>query len=191
MLLNSLILAISSSIDSLGVGISYGIKNIKLSFRSKIILFIFPFIITYISVLFGNFIKNILPCNYTKFIGSSLIIFIGIYICYKSKIIKSQNIFNNPISSDLDSSNIIDCKESLFLTIALSLDSFCIGIGASIININIILFPLGVAFFQLFFIILGNILGKKINKFYSLPPNIYSMLSGFLLILIGFIKLFI
>ena len=32
MIINSLILAVSSSIDSLGLGITYGIKNTKISF---------------------------------------------------------------------------------------------------------------------------------------------------------------
>ena len=43
-------------------------------------------------------------------------------------------IIKNPISSDLDKSNTIDSKEALFLGLALSLDSYCIGIGFSMIN---------------------------------------------------------
>ena len=39
MLLNAFILAISSSIDSLGIGITYGIKNTKISYLGKLILF--------------------------------------------------------------------------------------------------------------------------------------------------------
>ena len=35
MLINSIILAISSSIDSLGIGITYGIKNTKISSKAK------------------------------------------------------------------------------------------------------------------------------------------------------------
>ena len=38
-MLNSFILAISSSIDSLGIGITYGIKNTKISLLGKIVLF--------------------------------------------------------------------------------------------------------------------------------------------------------
>ena len=47
---------------------------------------------------------------------SFFIEFLGITI----KIIK------NPISSDLNNSNVIEPKEALFLSLALSLDSFCI-----------------------------------------------------------------
>ena len=60
-MLNSLLLAISSSIDSLGIGITYGIKNTKISKLGKIILFIISLLITYISILFGNIIQYIFP----------------------------------------------------------------------------------------------------------------------------------
>ena len=68
-MLNSLLLAISSSIDSLGIGITYGIKNTKISKLGKIILFIISLLITYISILFGNIIQYIFPNALTNFLG--------------------------------------------------------------------------------------------------------------------------
>ena len=135
----------------------------------------------------------IFPAILTKFIGSLILILMGIYICFES--LKKQdnysNIFNNPISSDLDNSKIIDSKESIFLSVALSLDSFCIGICGSIIDINLAFFPLLVSIFQLFFLSIGTFFGFHINKFYNLPQNIWSIISGILLIFIGVFKLFI
>ena len=191
-MLNSILLAISSSIDSLGIGITYGIKNTKISLIGKIILFIISITITYLSIFLGNIIQNIFPSFLTKLIGSSILIFMGIYICLEA--LKNQdnnsNIFNNPISSDLDNSKTIDSKESIFLAIALSLDSFCIGICGSIIDINLILFPFLVSIFQLFFLSIGTFIGIHINKFYKLPQNIWSIISGILLIIIGIFKFF-
>ena len=191
-MLNSILLAISSSIDSLGIGITYGIKNTKISLIGKIILFIISITITYLSIFLGNIIQNIFPSFLTKLIGSSILIFMGIYICLEA--LKNQdnnsNIFNNPISSDLDNSKIIDSKESIVLAIALSLDSFCIGICGSIIDINLILFPFLVSIFQLFFLSIGTFIGIHINKFYKLPQNIWSIISGILLIIIGIFKFF-
>lgn len=192
-MLNSLILAISSSIDSLGIGITYGIKNTKISFIGKLILFIISIATTYFSIFFGNFIQMIFPAILTKLIGSFILILMGIYICFESfkKQDNYSNIFNNPISSDLDNSKIIDSKESIFLAVALSLDSFCIGICGSIIDINLTFFPLLVSIFQLFFLSIGTFFGIHINKFYKLPQNVWSIISGFLLISIGILKLFI
>ena len=98
-------------------------------------------------------------------------------------------IIKNPTSSDFDKSNVIDSKEALFLGLALSLDSFCIGIGFSMINTFSIIFPLLTSCFQLFFLSLGIYCGKKLYSFSKLPDNIWSTISGIFLIIIGFCKM--
>lgn len=190
-MLNSILLAISSSIDSLGIGITYGIKNTKISLIGKIILFIISITITYLSIFLGNFIQNIFPGFLTKLIGSSILIFMGIYICFEALKNKtnSSNVFNNPISSDFDNSKTIDSKESIFLAVALSLDSFCIGICGSLTDINLTLFPFLVSILQLAFISLGSYLGIHIRNFCKFPQNTWSIISGLLLIFIGFLKI--
>lgn len=193
MLLNSFILGISSSIDSLGIGITYGIRNTKISFIGKLILFSFSIIITYLSLFLGDFLKSFLPDFIESYIGSSILILIGLYICFqalRNKTNNNSNIFNNPISADFDNSNVIDSKEALFLAIALSLDSFCIGICGSIVNTNLIFFPFLVSGFQLTFLSLGNFIGRYIHRFSDLPENIWSVISGILLIGFGLLKIF-
>ena len=61
MLINSFILAISSSIDSLGIGITYGIKNTRISLLGKFFLFFISFFISILAIWFGNAIKTIFP----------------------------------------------------------------------------------------------------------------------------------
>ena len=189
-MLNSLLLAISSSIDSLGIGITYGIKKTKISKIGKIVLFVISLVVTYISILFGNTIQYILPKFFTNFIGCLILICMGIYICFQAlkKEKDSQNIFNNPISSDLNHSKVIEPKEALILAIALSLDSFCIGVCGAITDINLSFFPFLVSIFQLVFLNLGSYLGINIRNFCKLPQNTWSILSGILLIFIGFCK---
>lgn len=228
MLINALFLAISSSVDSLGIGVTYGVKNTKISYMGKVVLFFISFTTSILSIWFGNVIKNIFSDSFTNFIGSSILIFMGIFICFQA-LKKEKNFSNhcditdnfnfsdkhsnnndkdekiysffinflgitikiikNPVSSDFDYSNSIDSKEALFLSIALSLDGFCIGVGGSIIGMSSILFPLFIASFQLIFLSLGNFLGRKLNKLSHLPTNIWSIISGFLLIVIGIAKL--
>ena len=193
MLLNSFIFAVSSSIDSLGIGITYGIKNMKISFFSKFILFIISISITYFALFLGNLLSNVLSDFFTIIIGSGILIFMGAYIIYEALRTKRNdfNIFNNPISSDFNHSKTIDPKEAFFLAIALSLDSFGIGIGGSIGNINLVFFPIFVSIFQLFFLCTGFWLGKNINNLWRLPKNIWSIISGILLISIGILKFFV
>lgn len=111
-------------------------------------------------------------------IFSFFIRFLGITI----KIIK------NPNSSDLDKSNTIDSKEALFLGLALSLDSFCIGISFGIMTAYSILFPFFISLFQLLFLSLGNYLGRKLHGLSHLPDNVWSIISGILLIFIGVLR---
>lgn len=189
-MINSLLLALSSSIDSLGIGITYGIKNTKISRIGKIILFAISLITTYISIFFGNLIQYIFPKVFTNFLGCLILICMGIYICFQAlkKEKDSKNIFNSPISSDINHSKIIEPQESLILAIALSLDSFCIGICGAITDINLTLFPFLVSILQLIFLSLGSYLGIHIRNFCKLPQNVWSIISGILLIFIGFLK---
>lgn len=208
MLFNYFLLAFSVSIDSLGIGITYGLRKTKISFISKIILFAFSFIITSISIYFGKLLSVILPNSFANLIGVLLLIFMGLFIIYqthsKNKKIKEKKkytlffkslgitiqIMRDPISSDLNNSKLIDAKEAIYLALALSMDSICIALGGSILGINSILFPFLVSIFQLLFLSLGNKLGKKLFSIKNIPENIWSTFSGILLILIGIIKLF-
>ena len=215
MLINSIILALSSSIDSLGIGITYGLKNTRISGFAKIVLFTISFLISIVSVWCGDVIKNIFSYFVTKLIVNSILILMGIFVCfqalrkddlseaetapselitdYEEKIYSffidflgiTIKIIKNPTSSDLDDSNSIDAKEALFLGFALSLDCFCIGACGSVLGLNSFLFPLFISIFQLAFLSLGNILGKRLHHLNNLPNNIWSVISGTLLILIG------
>lgn len=218
MLLNIIILAFSSSIDSFGIGITYGLRKTNLTKPSKLILFIISIIITSISIFVGDKLTLIFTSNFTKLLGSLILIIMGIIIIFqilnyeekndKSIITKNKNnsdiciekkvyrffikflgitvqIIKDPISSDIDNSHNIDTKESIYLGIALSIDSFCIGIGSSILGFNSLLFPVLVASFQFIFLSIGKMLGEKVNKISKIPNNIWSLISGSLLIVIG------
>lgn len=180
MFVNTLLLAISSSIDSLGIGITYGLRKTKLSKLDKIILFIVSIIVTIFSGFIGLILKNFLSTNVCEFIGSAILLCMGIFIIIQTN--------DKELSFDLDSSNNIDYKEALLLGFALSLDSVCIGICGGTIGINIYFFSILVALLQYAFLSLGNYFGVTINKISTIPQNIWSKISGILLILIGLFK---
>lgn len=213
MLFNTFLLAFSASIDSLGVGITYGIKKTKISFVGIIILFSLSLFVTSLSIFFGNTLSNLFSTYFTTIIGGFLLCCIGIFIIYGAlnnkekkctkKISKHKeynffinflgitiNIIKNPINSDLDKSNVIDIKEAIFLGLALSLDSISIGLVGSVIGTNSFMFPILISLFQIFFLSVGKFLGNKISNISKLPNNIWSIISGIILIFIGIIKFF-
>lgn len=186
-MLSSLFLAISSSIDALGIGITYGIKNTKISFSVKFVLFILLFIAGTIAILIGDAIQDVFSTNFANLLSNFILIGIGVYICFKSakKDNKKANIFNDPISSDLNNSKSIDTKEAVLLAVALALDSFCLGICGAISDVDLKLFPFFVSLFHVLFLQFGICFGTKINKICKLPKNIWTLISGILLICIG------
>lgn len=217
MLINSLVLALSSSIDSLGIGITYGLKNTKISILAKLVLFVISFSISVLSVWFGDLIKSIFSDFVTRLVGNIILIAMGLFVCFQairkdsyapnlqpSDLIRDYDekiysffidflgitikIIKNPKNSDLDSSNSIDAKEAFFLGFALSLDCFCIGSCGSVLGIHSFLFPLFISVFQLVFLSIGNILGKSLQGLSNLPDNVWSIISGILLVLIGLIR---
>lgn len=215
MFLTSLILAISSSIDALGIGTTFGIRNTKVSLSAKIVIYFLILIISSIGIVIGSFISQFLSVSLTNILGSSILIFMGLWIIYnslKSETLSTKNsnsfkefkhiffikplgitvqIIRSPISSDLDNSKIIDAKEAFYLAFALSLDALCIGIGSSIFGVNPFIFPFFVATIHLLFLSFGTLLGKNVKKIIHLPENIFTIISGLLLILIALSRIFL
>ncbi len=189
MFINCVVLAISSSIDSLGIGITYGVKNTKISFISKIILFIISLIISSLSVFLGGFLTHILSSSFTNLVGGFILFIIGVFVIIKAFI--EQNSANKSYY-DFNHSNLIDPKEAIFLGLALSLDSLGIGVSSSLIGDSSLFFPILISVFQFVFLSLGIYIGKKVNKvsgLLGLSDLIWSFISGLLLICIGLIRL--
>ena len=180
MFINTLILSISSSIDAMGIGITYGLRKTKFSILSRIVFFLVSFIATSFSIFLGNIIKEFLSPNFTIFLGATLIISIGLYAIIES--------FNKPKDFDFDKSNDINMKEALALSLSVTMDSLCIGISSSMLGISNYLFPLFVATLHLVFLLLGDILGKNLVNISKIPNQIWSIISGVLLIIIGICK---
>ena len=182
MLLNCILLALSVSIDSIGLGFIYGIKHTKINIMSNLIIFSISFCITCGSIFLGHYISIILSPTISSFLGSSFLIILGIYNIYK--------VFNNPTTNyDIDCSNDIDKQEALLLGLGLSIDAICVGLGSGIIGISDILLPILISSFQLIFLNLGNIISKKLLKKIKISENFFTMFSGIILILVGFLKI--
>lgn len=182
MIFNCILLAFSVSIDSLGIGITYGIKNTKITKISNVILFLISFCSTCGSIFLGHYISVLFSDNFSTFLGSSFLILLGIYNTYKA-------LNMPPTDYDIDHSNYIDKKEAIFLGLALSIDSICVGIGSGIIGVNDIILPILVAFFQLFFINCGNLIAKNITSRIKISETTLSLLSSVILIIIGIFRI--
>ncbi|MEF9991618.1 MAG: manganese efflux pump MntP family protein [Romboutsia sp.] len=167
--------AFALSMDAFAVSVTKGItlRNINYKVASKIALFfglfqgIMPLIGWTLGIRFEAYIKSI-----DHWIAVLLLSFIGI-----------KMIFDAKDDDEKSSSNVLDNKELLVLSIATSIDALAIGVSFAFLNINII--PICISIFAVTFVtcFIGVIIGKKIGSIFK---NYAQIIGGLILILIGF-----
>lgn len=198
--ISTLLLSISSNIDTLSVSLSYGIKKIFFPKSSMLLLAIFTSISTFFSMYIGKLLLPLFGLKLANIFGAVLLAFLGIsliveYIKLKEKNngydtsyfyespLLYKNMLSNPIIIDADKSNHIDIKESLNLSIAISLNNFYTILAASLTGVNINLSVLVYFITSIIFICLGY---NKSNThvMQSLKDRLY-LISGIILIVFG------
>ncbi len=168
-----IIIAISLSMDAFSLALAYGTLNLnkkdiyKLSLTVGVYHFIMP--------LLGLFLGSII----LKYINNpNIIVFIILFI------IGIQMIYETFKEEDIK--NIVSFKQMLLFGLAVSVDSFSVGIGLNVISKNYLYCSTIFSFFSLTFTYLGLILGRKINNIIGKTSTI---IGGLILIIIAFMYL--
>lgn len=209
-----IILALAVSLDSFGVGITYGLKKVKIPVFSVLIIGFMSAVMILISMQIGQWISIALNPNTAKWIGAVILITIGVLALLQ--VVKKQDIdetelyqnaekgtrmisielkkiglviqiLKTPIKADMDRSGLISPIEASFLGLALSLDAFGAGLGAALTGFKPFLTAAMIAGMSVFFILGGLRLGLWFSKTQWLQK--FKVLPGFILIMIGIIKL--
>ena len=180
--MSALLLAVSLSMDALGIGISYGLRGIKTSDAAKLVIALISVIFTAAAVFFGNLLLFVIPAGAAKLIGALMLFAFGAYIV-------CSGLLKKPEQFDSDCSKHIDRAEALYLGVALSIDSFGAGILFAVTGITSYFVPFLVGICQLLFLCSGMGLGKKITSFKRIPQNLFAVFSGILLIIIALLRL--
>ena len=182
MIIKCILLALSASIDALGLGITYGIKKTKMSKSGNLIIFTTLFCLSGLSVFIGHYISTLFSPVVSAILGASLLILLGIY-----NIFKSPN--NTSTNFDTDGSNYIDAKEAFILGLAVAVDASCVSLGSGMIGIAGLILPFLMAVFHSFFVNCGNLVATNITSKFTISSKLLSNLSGIILIFIGFVRL--
>jgi len=184
-----LLFAVSSNMDSLFVGLSYGVKKIHIPFMSNAVIGLISFLGTLFSMCIGKSLLNIIPEGIANTFGSIIIIAIGCYyvikfVCNKCKNKSNRQIDDNVYNKyDKDKSGIIEWKESFALGFALSLNNMGLGASSSVSGLNIAATSIASFIFSLFFIYISNLFGKHYIS--NLLGEYCELISGILVILLG------
>ena len=199
--LSILLFVIAASLDILVVSLAYGLKDIKINFSSTIVITSISALGTFISMILGKFLVDLIPVKLGDIIGGLVLLLLGFYSIYsyfkEKKILTSHNsennssptfILENPEVADKDKSGNIDFKESLALSLALALNNFGLGIGASISGLNIAFTTISTFIISLIFISLGFYLSKSI-KSKNISKN-SNLISGIIIIILSLFIIF-
>ena len=199
--LSILLFVIAASLDILVVSFAYGLKNIKINFSSTLVIASISALGTFISMILGKFLVDLIPVKLGDIIGGLVLLLLGFYSIYsyfkEKKILTSHNsennssptfILENPEVADKDKSGNIDFKESLALSLALALNNFGLGIGASISGLNIAFTTISTFIISLIFISLGFYLSKTI-KSKNISKN-SNLIAGIIIIILSLFIIF-
>lgn len=205
----SILLAFSASLDSLIIGIAYGIKKIQIKLSINIIIALIVTLGTFFSMVLGSILNKFIPIYICNYIGVIFLIIIGLFMTFdffktqraskKNKIntqmenkdiiesLHYDDILTNNKTADIDGSGNIEVKEAISLALALSLNNFALGLGASMSGISIPLTTIFTFIFSILILILGFKIG---NSFLSEILGKYSgLISAIIIIAMGIFQL--
>ena len=144
--------AISSSIDSLRVGICYGIRRIRVSFLANLLIAVICFLFSAAGILCGNWLALILPGVLPILVGTFLLFVLGLRLMLlaippnprlAARVAKQhltccniKTILTHPEIADADRSGELDLDEAIVLGIALSANTLTIGLGAGLLGFS-------------------------------------------------------
>lgn len=204
-----ILLAFAVSLDSFSVGFTYGLRKMRIPFKSILVIACCSALSLIGAMAVGQIIEVFLTPEIAERIGGIVLILLGGWILYqffrpeKSKEmlphekiivnfeIKSLgiviNILKKPMSADFDKSGTITGIEALMLGFALSLDAFGAGIGAAMLGFSPFLLALTVAIMSSLFVSLGMRIGTILSKSHVIQK--FSFIPGIILIFIGIWKM--
>lgn len=202
-------LAFAVSVDGFGAGLTYGLRKMKIPFKSILILTLCSAASMLVAMGMGSILQLWISDLLAQRIGGSILIALGGWVLYQMVRGRSDNektvserillhfeirslgvvisILRKPTRADFDDSGTITGIEAVMLGAALSLDAFGAGIGASMIGYAPIQTALLIACMSSLFVFLGLKCGNLASGIKWVDKISY--LPGCLLIIIGFMKM--
>ncbi|SHE75714.1 putative sporulation protein YtaF [Seinonella peptonophila] len=200
-MMHSLLLAIAVSLDSLSAGCSYGMRNIRIPFLSKLIIAFCSGCVIFLAMSIGNQLKQLFPIVMMQVIGMVILISLGCIAIYqgicntgdqenteKEETWNPFTILRKPTIADVDRSGSISSWEAILLGFALALDAFGVGLGAAMLDFPVLWLSFCITITAGLFLHLGMILGFRLMT-QGRWGRYLSCIPGVLLILLGLSRL--
>lgn len=195
----------SSSIDNLGVGLSYGVRKINVAFGKNLLIAIICFLMSMGGITFGVWLSTILPGMLPVIIGALLLLIIGIRIILLAKPQNEmdsnnemqpknvQDILRNPEEAHFKKSGEIGWGESVLLGVALSANALTNGVGAGLLGLSPLIISITAAIGSFITVWMGVKLGSKVADVRVgtfTVGQFGTIISGVILLIIAFLAFF-
>lgn len=207
-MLLSFLLALSLSLDALGVGLSYGLRQIRFPLLSRLLLALETAVLLYVFLQAGAFLAKILPFHMAQYLAIAFLLGFGGWLCIQglrtetntsdldcSDSASSQkngsalSFLRTPSRCDKDASASLEPKEALLLGLVLSADACGVGISAGAAALCVAWLPLWAALTQTCFLAIGCWIGHGVSMLCQIPEQRYCLLSGVIFLGIGITRL--
>lgn len=195
-------LGIAANLDNLGIGLTYGLRKIKIPLLSNIVIAVLSGVATILSSFAGSTLLHILPCKLCSLLGGVVVSIVGVLtiLSLRENVekktsnniqITTQNlqiILKEPCRADADNSGHISIKEAILLGMALAVNCLATGLGAGMIGVNVLELTISIMFFSLLTIFSGGYIGR--HYFSGFLEKRATLIAGVILIVIGVYKMF-
>lgn len=203
------------SLDGFGVGISYGIRKIKIPTKSLAVICISSAFALAISMLTGNLIAKLISQGVAETLGGLALILVGSWLLLEAWAHKLEpengwepgnntpvtvfklslpslglviNILKEPAKADFDQSGEISINEAVFLGFALAMDALGAGLGAAMMGFSPLFTPFVLVIAKFCLVNLGLYLGGQPSILKL--RNQLRLLPGAIIMCLGAIKMF-
>lgn len=171
-----ILLALSVSLDTLGIGMAYAMAGIRIPKQTRVLVAFLNGVLTGLALYLGKKCLCHIPELWFQLIGGGILIVLGI------KTLWNALGDNKAAQYDRDNSRSIDLREGCVLGIALALDSVSAALSIVGQGAGNILFPFCTAFLCGFFLWVGERHSYNVRRLNGV--------SGVILIILGLLRLF-
>ena len=205
-MLSVVLLAISLSLDSLSVGLTYGTRGLRVGLAARLILGLASMSLSALALGLGQVAAGLVPAGLSRWTGALVLVALGAALAWRG--LWSQpadgdpsptaleirlrslglviQILREPVSADVDRSGEITPTESLALGLALAADSAGAGFGAALSGYQSWLLPPAVGLACTLLFALGHQLGARSPWRFT---GRAAVLPGVFLIALGLLRL--
>ncbi|NPV90649.1 MAG: hypothetical protein HPY50_07755 [Firmicutes bacterium] len=211
-----ILLSLSLSLDALAAGFSYGCRRITIPISSLLVTGLISTTVMVLAMLCGNLLTLVFNPFFAERIGVVLLFLIGLRLVTLT-LLNGRNgkngaaavpadsgvvfslamrwlgivvqVIKHPEAVDIDSSGLVDLKEAFVLGLALSVDSFGVGLAIAISGFPLVATSLCTGLAQVLFLLVGQCSSRFIKRIFS-DSWVLSVLPGGIILAIALVKLF-